>query len=170
MSQTTKASRRTLVFQPIPAEYLDQVRASGLDEAGNTVTVRAEAGRRQSAALLPARQPSGGTGPADCLHPAGHRWRVRRARTVFVHAEPCAGYPDGGDYPAGLAHRKQVVRAYDREGNMGDGALVDDGEQAHTVIAELLSRRDVAIVHARNVVAGCYNVSVVAAEATGTGG
>jgi hypothetical protein len=162
MPQTTKALESTLVFQAIPAEYLHHVRSSGRDEAGNTVTARTvtEGGsplrcclrdsRPGERLLLIAYTPPGTAGPYAERGP------------VFVHAEPCTGYADIGAYPAGLAHRRQVVRAYDRQGNMGDGALVDDGEPARTVIAELLARPDVAIVHARNVVAGCYNFCVIA--------
>jgi hypothetical protein len=41
-----------------------------------------------------------------------------------------------------------------------DGILVSDGEQATTVIRDLFSRPEIALVHLRNVEFGCYNCSV----------
>lgn len=56
--------------------------------------------------------------------------------------------------------RQQVVRAYDREGRIAGGVLVADGHQARGVIAELLARPGVELVHLRNVGFGCYNFCV----------
>jgi Protein of unknown function (DUF1203) len=56
-----------------------------------------------------------------------------------------------------LSHRQQVARAYDRDGKIADGVVVNDGEHAMAVIRELLARPDVALVHLRNVGYGCYN-------------
>jgi hypothetical protein len=79
---------------------------------------------------------------------------------VFVHADPCEGYPTPRRYPPGLRHRMQVVRAYDRQGRIADGVLAADGLQAEAVIAEMLARPDVELVHLRNVGYGCYNFAV----------
>jgi Protein of unknown function (DUF1203) len=61
---------------------------------------------------------------------------------------------------AGLIGRPQVVRAYDGQGRIADGVLVADGHQAQDVIAGLLARPEVALVHLRNVGYGCYNFAV----------
>jgi hypothetical protein len=45
--------------------------------------------------------------------------------------------------------------------------LVTDGHQAQGVIADLLARPEVALVHLRNVGYGCYNFSVGAVRANG---
>ena len=79
---------------------------------------------------------------------------------VFIHAERCDGYPEPHAYPAGLLGRQQVVRAYDQQGRIADGVLVTDGHQAQGVIAELLARPEVVLVHLRNVGYGCYNFCV----------
>ena len=79
---------------------------------------------------------------------------------VFVHADPCEGYPTPHRYPPGLRHRMQVVRAYDRQGRIADGVLAADGLQAEAVIAEMLARPDVELVHLRNVGYGRYNFAV----------
>ena len=38
--------------------------------------------------------------------------------------------------------------------------MVNDGEQAMTVIRELLAQPDISLVHLRNVGYGCYNFVV----------
>jgi cytosine/adenosine deaminase-related metal-dependent hydrolase len=60
----------------------------------------------------------------------------------------------------GLIGRQQVARAYDRQGRIADGVLVAHGRQAQQVIADLLARPDVELVHLRNVGYGCYNFAV----------
>jgi hypothetical protein len=92
--------------------------------------------------------------------PPGTRGAYAERGPVFIHAEPCGGYLTPDRYPPALRHRQQVVRAYDREGRIADGVLVGDGEQAMTVIGELLARPDVMLVHLRNVGYGCYNFAV----------
>ena len=59
-----------------------------------------------------------------------------------------------------MSHRLQVVRAYDRDGQIVGGVMVNDGEQAMTVIRELLAQPDISLVHLRNVGYGCYNFVV----------
>ena len=53
-----------------------------------------------------------------------------------------------------------MVRAYDQQGRIADGVLAADGKQAAVIIAELLARPEVELVHLRNVGYGCYNFSV----------
>ena len=64
-------------------------------------------------------------------------------------------------------HRQQVVRAYDRNGNIADGILAGDGDQALAVIREMLARPEVTLVHLRNVGWGCYNFAVRAVTRSG---
>jgi hypothetical protein len=156
----TDAITRTLVFEPIPAAELDQIRAAGQDEAGNPLTPQAD--------------PEGGDPLRCCLRetrpgeevlliaytPPGTSGAYAERGPVFVHADPCAGYATPHRYPPGLSRRQQVVRAYDQAGRIGDGILASDGEQATAVIQELLARPDVAVVHLRNVGWGCYNFAV----------
>ncbi len=58
---TTTATATRLRYEPIPAAYLDQVRAAGHDEAGNALAVRVEdeAGTRCGAACATASRGSG---------------------------------------------------------------------------------------------------------------
>ncbi len=156
----TESMTSALVFEPIPASELRQIRAAGVDEAGNRLAPRADTeggnplrcclgeSRPGEQVLLIAYTPPGTAGPYAERGP------------VFIHAESCGGYPAPHRYPPGLAHRQQVVRAYDRNGNIAGGILADDGDQALAVIQQMLARPDVALVHLRNVGWGCYNFAV----------
>jgi hypothetical protein len=43
MTSSTAASELTLVFEPIPSAVLEELRTTGVDEAGNTLTVETDA-------------------------------------------------------------------------------------------------------------------------------
>jgi hypothetical protein len=165
MTQPTDASEATrtaeapgFVYQAIPAAELDAVRAAGRDEAGNLLTVTESAGSPLRCCLRRAR-------PGERLlliayTPPGTAGAYAERGPVFIHADHCDGYLTPHDYPPELAHRPQVVRAYDRHGAIADGVLAADGQQAAAVIADLLGRPEVDLVHLRNVGHGCYNVAV----------
>ncbi|HEX4701984.1 MAG TPA: DUF1203 domain-containing protein [Pseudonocardiaceae bacterium] len=156
MTTTTSTFR----VEPIPASTLDRIRSTGRDEAGNEPRERvdieggsplrcclrdANPGERM---LLIAHTPPGVTGPYAERGP------------VFVHAEPCDGYADTDSYPAGLTHRRQIVRGYDHNGNMATATVVEDGLAAERELVELFARPDIRVAHVRNVAAGCYNFAV----------
>jgi hypothetical protein len=150
----------TLIFEPIPAGQLQEIRAAGRDEAGNRLTPQAVTGGGD-----PLRCCLRETRPGDrvvliAYTPPGTRGAYAERGPVFIHADPCDGYPTPHLYPPGLSHRKQVVRAYDHHGRIADGVLVSNGDQAMEVIREMLARPDVALVHLRNVGYGCYNFAV----------
>ena len=50
--------------------------------------------------------------------------------------------------------------AGDRQGRIADGVLAVNGLQAEQIIADLLARPEVDLVHLRNVGYGCYNFAV----------
>jgi hypothetical protein len=149
-----------LVFEPIPPGTLQQIRAAGADEAGNRLTVQAdtEGGNPLRCCLRE-------SGPGEqvlliAYTPPGTRGAYAERGPVFIHAGPCGGYLAPDRYPPALRHRPQVVRAYNRDGQIADGVLASNGDHAMTVIRELLARPDVALVHLRNVGYGCYNFAV----------
>ena len=165
MTQTTQyAHVGRLAFEPIPAAELDAIRAAGRDEAGNLLEVRVleDSGAPLRCCLREAR--AGERVLLIAYTPPGTAGAYAERGPVFIHAERCEGYPTPVQYPPGLAHRQQVVRAYDRQGRIADGVLVADGQQAQGVIAELLARPEVELVHLRNVGYGCYNFAVRADE------
>lgn len=149
-----------LIFEAIPRARLRDIKAAGVDEAGNQLTVQVDTGGGS-----PLRFCLRESGPGERMlliayTPPGTRGAYAERGPVFIHAEPCAGYLTPSRYPPGLSHRLQVVRAYDRDGRIVGGIMVNDGEHAMTVIRELLARPDVSLVHLRNVGYGCYNFAV----------
>jgi len=158
MTHTT-AGTGALTFEAIPAAELAEIRAAGRDEAGNSLTVQADNGGSPVRCCLRETRP-GERVMLIAYTPPGTAGAYAERGPVFVHADPCEGYPTPRRYPPGLRHRMQVVRAYDRQGRIADGVLAPDGLQAEAVIAEMLARPDVELVHLRNVGYGCYNFAV----------
>jgi hypothetical protein len=158
MTHTT-AGTGALTFDAIPAAELAEIRAAGRDEAGNSLTVQADNGGSPVRCCLRETRP-GERVMLIAYTPPGTAGAYAERGPVFVHADPCEGYPTPRRYPPGLRHRMQVVRAYDRQGRIADGVLAADGLQAEAVIAEMLARPDVELVHLRNVGYGCYNFAV----------
>lgn len=159
MIETTTGAD-TLTYEAVPAGQLQRIRASGRDEAGNPLIVEfdAEGGNPLRCCLRE-------TKPGErviliAYTPPGTAGAYAERGPIFVHAEACGGYPTPREYPSGLRHRRQVVRAYDRRGRIAEGMLATNGEHAERVIAELLSRPDIELVHLRNVAYGCYNFAV----------
>lgn len=160
MTPSTAASELTLVFEPIPPALLEELRSTGVDEAGNTLAaeIDAEGGsplrcclretRPGERVLLVAYTPPGGQG--------GYAERG----PVFIHAERCDGYLTPDRYPPALAHRQQIVRAYNQRGRIADGVLAADGDHATAIIRELLARPGISLVQLRNVGFGCFNCAV----------
>jgi hypothetical protein len=158
MTHTT-AGTGALTFEAIPAAELAEIRAAGRDEAGNSLTVQADNGGSPVRCCLRETRP-GERVMLIAYTPPGTAGAYAERGPVFVHADPCEGYPTPRRYPPGLRHRMQVVRAYDRQGRIAGGVLAADGLQAEAVIAEMLARPDVELVHLRNVGYGCYNFAV----------
>jgi hypothetical protein len=166
-ADTSRAARRTgavnvtgLLYQAIPAAVLDAIRTAGRDEAGNSleVQVHRDGGAPLRCCLREAR--AGDRLLLIAYTPPGSAGAYAERGPVFIHAERCGGYPTSDQYPPELAARQQVVRAYDQQGRIADGVLAADGKQAAVIIAELLARPEVELVHLRNVGYGCYNFSV----------
>jgi hypothetical protein len=78
---------------------------------------------------------------------------------VFCHAQACEGYKTPGRYPEGFAHRRQLLRAYDRNHRICEGIQAKDGSQAEQLLTWMLSLDEVDFVHSRNVEWGCYMFS-----------
>jgi hypothetical protein len=142
-----------------PAD-LDRIRTQGHDDFGNPLDVIVN-------------QHDGGTPLRCCLRDAtvgervlliGYRPAAKggpyaEVGPVFVHAERCAGYRAEAGYPEGFRHRRQLFRAYGRDGWPVHNQIVEPAE-VDAVIAELLARPDVETVHSRNVLAGCYMFAI----------
>jgi hypothetical protein len=145
----------TLRVSALPAHQLDRIRDRGIDDFGNPLVITVnqdvdgtplrccltEAGVGEQVALL-AWQPSVIPGAYAEVGP------------VFIHAQRCPG-PARVGYPAGFRHRRQLLRAYDEQGRAVDNQITD-GAGAEAALSALLARSDVAYVHSRNPLAGCY--------------
>jgi Protein of unknown function (DUF1203) len=79
---------------------------------------------------------------------------------VFVHADECAGPIDTDSYPTGWADRPQVLRAYHEDGSIAGGVRLGPGADRDAAATALLADPDVAFVHSRNVVYGCYMLEI----------
>src|SRR5207249_3652643 len=153
-------STETLTYHAIPAAELDRIRAAGRDDAGNPLTVTTGDGSPLRCCLREARD--GEPVTLIAYAPPGTAGAYAECGPVFIHAQRCAGYPDTATYPPGLAHRRQIVRAYNDDGAIADAVLAKGTEEIERAAAELLSRDDVRIVHIRNITYGCYNFSITA--------
>jgi hypothetical protein len=148
------------IFEPIPPAKLQEIRAAGADEGDNRLAVQTDTTGGSPLRCCLRESAPGERVLLIAYTPPGTCGAYAERGPVFIHAEPCSGYLTPHRYPAALSHRQQVVRAYDQDGRIADGVLVNDGDHAMTVIRELLARPDITLVHLRNVSYGCYNFAV----------
>jgi len=156
---------QTFVVRPIDAEVVTALRQ------------RDDAGR----APLPVVDAAGGSPVRCCLRVSRpgeelllasyaplRRWAAARGvdpaaydevGPIFLHATPCAGAEHTG-FPDELRGTPRVMRAYDGNGRIVDGRLVQADEDPEAVIDELLADERVAIVHARALGFGCFTFAI----------
>jgi hypothetical protein len=91
--------------------------------------------------------------------PEGPLGAYRETGPVFLHANGCPGPTDAG-YPDDFRRRTQVFRAYDRDGVIVGGEVVRPGSGQEEVAARLLADPGVAFLQTRNVVFGCYMLTI----------
>ncbi len=153
--------------EAIPADDLERVRARGVDDFGNTVEPFADTtgGAPLRCCLRDARP--GERIALIAYRPAAVGGPYAEVGPVFVHAEACAGYAETDRYPEGFRGRNQLLRAYDARGRQVENVVVD-AAAAERAIAGLLQRPDVAYLHSRNVLAGCYMFAVHPAGVSGS--
>lgn len=160
MTPSTAASELTLVFEPIPPALLEELRSTGVDEAGNTLAAEIDAdGGSPLRCCLRETRP-GERVLLVAYTPPGGRGGYAERGPVFIHADRCDGYLTPDRYPPALAHRQQIVRAYNQRGRIADGVLATDGDHATAIIRELLARPGISLVQLRNVGFGCFNCAV----------
>jgi hypothetical protein len=81
---------------------------------------------------------------------------------VFVHACPsdCPG-PTTTAYPAAMHHGDRVLRAYDHDGRILRGVLIQpDADLADEALTAMFSDPEVAVVHVRALGHGCFQHEV----------
>jgi hypothetical protein len=144
----------TFRVHAIPAEQLRTIRARGRDGLGNELRPMPAGGGEPPRCCLR------DAGPDEAIALIGHRpsplgGPYAETGPVFVHADPCPGYPAPAAYPAGFRTRRQVFRAYGPDGRIVDAEVVD-GAAAEAAIERLLARPEVDRIDSRNVAHGCY--------------
>ncbi|MDQ1747305.1 MAG: hypothetical protein QOD07_1568 [Frankiaceae bacterium] len=78
---------------------------------------------------------------------------------VFAHPKACAG-PAHTRYPDDLRGTPRVFRAYGVTGRIVGGVAVGPHDDPEPAIEGLLADPDIAVVHARAVVYGCFTFAV----------
>lgn len=146
-----------LEFVPVPVTALDRIRCNGHDDFGNPLVAQASgAGAPLRCCLTLSRE---GEQIALISHrPSPLGGPYAEVGPVFVHVDPCPGFT-GTDFPADFTDRRAVLRPYDATGQMLDGVLAEPGE-SEGELKRLFDDPEVALVHVRNVIAGCWNFSV----------
>ena len=91
--------------------------------------------------------------------PEGPQGAYRETGPVFLHADGCPGR-SGTGFPDDLRQRERVFRTYDHAGALTGGELVPPGDGHEAVARRLLGRPDVAFLQVRNVVHGCYVLTI----------
>ena len=148
----------------LPTRELDRIRARGRDDFNNAV-------------MVSVNEDEGGTPLRCCLREAAVGERVAliacqpavgggayaEVGPVFIHADSCSGCDDSDAYPVGVRHRRQLFRAYDAEDRQVDNTIVE-GQHAEAAIAQLFARPDVAYLHSRNPLAGCYMFTIARSD------
>jgi hypothetical protein len=150
----------TYSVHALPADVLDDVRASGRDVSGHPVQpVDAGGGEPLRCCLRDAE-------PGERLVLFGYEPPLppspyREIGAVFAHADRCAGADDR--YPTDWYGRPQVLRAYDGRGWIHPTTRVHDGTDPDAAIAAVFADPDVAFIHSRNVAYGCYMFTIARA-------
>jgi Protein of unknown function (DUF1203) len=78
---------------------------------------------------------------------------------IFLHAEGCLGREET-NFPEWLRGSPRVIRAYSASGAIMGGTLVEAHGGFEAAIGELLSNPEVAVVHARALLFGCFTFEV----------
>ncbi|HEU0285871.1 MAG TPA: DUF1203 domain-containing protein [Nocardioidaceae bacterium] len=155
-----------LEIRPIPAETVRRLRDQGHDDHGHAWEPRIddEGGAPLRCCLrdskpgeeivlvsyAPVRATVGATGPGP----------YDEVGPVFLHAQECDGYTDDGGYPLGWVDRPQTLRAYDADGHILGGTQLEPGDDRDAAARELLTDPDIAFLHSRNIVYGCYMLEI----------
>jgi hypothetical protein len=138
----------SLRYDPLRASYAADAARAFVDEDG---------GRPLRCCLRDSRP--GERVALVSVTPDGPQGAYRETGPVFLHADGCAGPLDTG-YPDEFRRRTQVFRAYDAAGAIVGGTVVEPGTGQEEAAARLLADPAVAFVQTRNVVHGCYMLTI----------
>jgi hypothetical protein len=142
---------------------LDRIRAEGVDDFGNSVVSIVNESAKGTPLRCCLREADVGEKVALIAYqPAQVGGPYREVGPVFIHVDRCDGYGTPELYPEGFRHRRLLFRAYDTEGTQVVNKIAD-GIDAEAVITGSFATPRVAVLHARNVLAGCFMFTVTRA-------
>lgn len=158
---TTTIATTGFVVRPIDQSVCAQLRVR--DDAGNRpeTFVDADGGNPLRCCLTVSRP---GERVVLAAYAPLHRWADEAGANpgpyvevgpVFLHPTACDG-PVGTGYPGAYRGWARVLRAYDGNGRIVGGSVVDEQAAPEPVIEGLFADSGVAFLHARAVVAGCF--------------
>lgn len=86
---------------------------------------------------------------------------------IYIHADPCARYPEDGGFPEWLAENAFTMLAYGAGRRLVAEERLDakDAANAERALRTLVARPDVDYVQVRDGKAGCFTFNVRAAPA-----
>ncbi len=153
---TATTVRTTIRISAVPAMELARIRAQGRDDHGNAFApwVDTDGGAPLRCCLRDSRP--GERIALIAYRPVRQPGPYSEVGPIFVHAEECPGYPEAGRYPDDFRVRTQVFRAYRSDGSITGGVVVGPDEDQEEVAAGLLADPEIAVIHSRNVVYGCF--------------
>jgi hypothetical protein len=156
-----QATTAILHVEALSSTDLERIRRRGIDDFGNHLdaTVVEEAGGTPLRCCLREAVP-GERVALIAYQPAKLGGPYAEVGPVFIHAEACDGYTTPGRYPDGFRGRRQLLRAYTADGRIADALIAENGDRAEEVCATFLARPEVAYIHSRNVLYGCYMFTV----------
>ncbi|MDA3624882.1 DUF1203 domain-containing protein [Saccharopolyspora sp. WRP15-2] len=148
---------------PIEPDVLDELRKS--DDAGREPQIRIEDDEYGQPLRCCLRRSRPGERIALVSYAPLRRWArdndaepgaYEEVGPVFIHAEACDG-PKGPEWPEPLRGDRRVLRAYNGNGEILGGSLLD-GKTAlsERTADDLLLDPEVALVHVRAVEHGCF--------------
>ena len=144
-------------YLPVPAAELDRIRCNGHDDHGNPLVARTAGDGAPLRCCLRLSTP-GEEIALIAYQPSPLGGPYAETGPVFIHRSECPGF-SGDGFPADFLERRAVLRPYDVAGQMLDGVVAEPGT-SEGELKRLFDDPEVALVHVRNVIAGCWNFSV----------
>jgi Protein of unknown function (DUF1203) len=155
---------RSFDIRPIHSDVLAALRVN--DDAGRQPRAVADDGGSPLRCCL--RRSRGGESIVLASYAPLRRWARETAADpgpydevgpVYIHAEVCDG-PTDTHVPLARFGGRRMLRAYNTEGTILGGRLIDDGDDVEQAIEEMFADPQVALVHPRFAEFGCFMFEV----------
>ncbi len=88
---------------------------------------------------------------------------------VVLHSRPCEPPAGDGEVPPQFRRRRQILRPYDQDRRIAYEhiRLLEADDDLEAAIHELLAIDEIVVVHARNVLSGCYSFTIERSASSG---